>query len=227
MKSIHRMILLIGLCVIASGIAGCHKQVGGVATQPEARLIFHRLAVAPFQQTTEQLDMNAADSNRFRFFTRTDGDPDRPESIMERIFIQRLKAGYDMDVIPPDRVAGVYERYTGAFDRIKPLALLKKVGDDLNADGIVFGCIYRFRERQGMPYAAVKPASVAFEIYLFRVSDGSLVWKGQFEKTQASLMEDVLQASAFVKGGGRWVTVRELSEEGMDHIMKNFPVPSK
>lgn len=52
-------------------------------------------------------------------------------------------------------------------------------------------------KRKGMPsYSVEKPASVAFEIHLFRVSDGALVWKGRFDKTD-SLMEDVLQASAF------------------------------
>jgi hypothetical protein len=40
-------------------------------------------------------------------------------------------------------------------------------------------------------------------------------------------MENVLQASAFLKGGGRWVTAKELSEGGMDNIMTNFPALSK
>jgi hypothetical protein len=121
----------------------------------------------------------------------------------------------------------MYERYIGTFRNITPLALLKQVGDDLQADGVVIGYVYRFRERQGMPYAAAKPASVAFEIFLFRVSDGALIWKGRFEKTQTSLMENVLQASAFLKGGGKWVTVRELSEEGMDDVIKTFPALPK
>lgn len=187
-----------------------------------------RVAVAPFQETTpEQTDINAADCSRCIFFARADGPPDRPEALVEQIFIDRLRAGYKVDITPPDRVAGMYERYIGTFRNITPLALLKQVGDDLQADGVVIGYVYRFRERQGMPYAAAKPASVAFEIFLFRVSDGALIWKGRFEKTQTSLMENVLQASAFLKGGGKWVTVRELSEEGMDDVIKTFPALPK
>jgi hypothetical protein len=229
MANVQKIIILIGLSVIIPGIMGCYKGEGVATTlQQDGKLIFQRVAITPFQQTTpDQLDINAVDCSRCRFFTRVDGPPDRPEAIVEQIFIEWLKTSYNMDIIPPDRVAGVYERYIGAFDKVTPLALMKKVGDDLDADGIVFGYIYRFSERQGTPYAAAKPASVAFEIYLFRVSDSALVWKGHFEKTQTSLMEDVLQASAFLKGGGRWITVRELSEEGMDHVMKNFPAQSK
>lgn len=229
MASVHKIIILFGLSVIVSGIMGCYNGGGaGTTLQQGGKLIFQRVAIAPFQQATpEQLDINAVDCSRCRFFARMDGPPYRPEAIVEQIFIERLKAGYKIDIIPPDRVAGIYERYIGAFDKVTPLTLLKKVGDDLDADGIVFGYVYRFRELQGTPYAAAMPASVAFEIYLFRVSDSALVWKGHFEKTQMSLMENVLQASAFLKGGGRWVTVRELSEEGMDNVMKNFPAPSQ
>ncbi|MFH1081726.1 MAG: hypothetical protein V1766_15940 [Pseudomonadota bacterium] len=229
MANMHKIKILVGLSVIVLGIMGCYSGGGAGATlQQGGNLIFQRVAIAPFlQMTPEQLDINAADCSRCRFFTRIDGSSDRPEVIVEQIFIERLKAGYKIDIIHPDRVAGIYERYVGAFDKVTPLTLLKKVGDDLDADGVVFGYVYRFRERQGTPYAAAKPASVAFEIYLFRVSDSALVWKGHFEKTQTSLMENVLQASAFLKGGGRWVTVSELSKEGIDNVMKNFPAPSK
>jgi len=229
MTNVRGAMIMLGLCVIVSGIMGCYKAgQDGTTLQQGDKLIFQRLAIAPFQQTTpEQLDINAVDCSRCRYFFSMDGPPDRPEAIVEQIFIDRLKAGNKIDIIPPDRVAGIYERYIGAFDKVTPLTLLKKVGDDLDADGIVFGYVYRFHERQGTHYAAAKPASVAFDIYLFRVSDSALVWRGHFEKAQTSLMENVFQASVFLKGGGRWLTVRELSEEGMDHVMKNFPAPSK
>ena len=226
---LHKIINLCGLSVIFLGVMGCYNGGGsGTTLQPGGKPVFQHVAVAPFQQSTpEQIDINAVDCSRCGYFTSVGGSPDHPEAIVEKIFIERLNAGYKVNIIPPDRVAGMYERYIGSFDKVTPLALLKKVGDDLEADGIIFGYVYRFRERQGTPYAAAKPASVAFEIYLFRVSDSALIWKGRFDKTQTSLMENLFQASAFLKGGGKWLTVRELSDGGMDDIMKNFPALSK
>jgi hypothetical protein len=225
----HKIFYLCLLTIILPGVIGCYNGGGsGTTLQQGGKLVFQRVAVAPFQQSTpEQADINAADCSRCGYFTKADGPAGRPEAIVEKIFIERLNAGYKVDITPPDRVAGMYERYIGSFDKTTPLALLKKVGNDLEADAIIFGYVYRFRERQGTPYAAVKPASVAFEIYLFRVSDSALVWKGRFDKTQASLMENLFQASSFLKGGGRWVTVKELSDGGMDDIMRNFPALSK
>lgn len=227
--NLRNIIILCVISLIIPGIFGCYRGGGtGATLQQDGKLVFQRLAIAPFQQTTpEQIDINAADCSQCVFFARAEGLPDRPEAIIEQIFVEKLNAGYKTSIIPSDRVAGMYERYIGAFDKVTPLAVLKKVGTDLEVDGIVFGYVYRFRERQGTPYAAVKPASVAFEIYLFRVGDAALVWKGHFDKTQTSLMENVLQASAFLKGGGRWVTAKELSEGGMDNIMTNFPALSK
>jgi hypothetical protein len=229
MKSKIHVYQLCGLSFIFLWIFGCYNGGGSGATlQQGGKLAFQRLAIAPFQQTTpEQVDINAADCSQCFFFTRVDGPPDRPEAIIEKIFIDRLNAGYKINIVPPDRVAGMYERYIGVFNKATPLSILKKVGTDLDVEGIVFGYVYRFRERQGTPYAASKPASVAYEIYLFRVSDAALVWKGRFDKTQTSLMENVLQASGFLKGGGRWLTVRELSEGGMDNIMNSFLAPAK
>ena len=67
------------------------------------------------------------------------------------------------------------------------------------------------------------PASVAFEIHLIKTIDGSTIWRGVFDKTQKSLMEDVFQISSFFKGGGKWLTARQLSKQGMDEIFETFP----
>jgi hypothetical protein len=68
-----------------------------------------------------------------------------------------------------------------------------------------------------------KPASVFFEIQLYRTVDGMMVWKGVFDKTQKSLMENVLGASYFVKDRGRWLTAKELAAEGMADIVGRWP----
>ena len=91
------------------------------------------------------------------------------------------------------------------------------------ADGIVVGYVYRFRERKGYPYSVKRPASVAFEIHLVRVKDGAIVWRGNFDKTQTSLMENLLQMSWFFREGGQWVTAEELAREGVERLLDTYP----
>ena len=93
----------------------------------------------------------------------------------------------------------------------------------MGADILALGYIYRYTERVGYDYSSEHPASVAFEIHLIKAIDGSTIWRGVFDKTQKSLMEDVFQASSFFKGGGKWLTARQLSKQGMDEIFETLP----
>jgi hypothetical protein len=145
-------------------------------------------------------------------------------STVEDLFVTRLEESAKFTIITPDRVGAEYNvlAAAGSF-KTSPLALLKKTGEKLGADVIVYGAIYRFRERKGYSYSVEQPASVSFAIHLIRVSDGIILWSGVFDKTQTSLMENVLQAKFFYKEKGKWVTAKELARSGMDDVLKTFP----
>ena len=129
----------------------------------------------------------------------------------------------EVQIIPLEKVTSVYHRVAAEALKKPLLAVLKKAGAELKADVIVVGYVYRYTERVGYDFSAEHPASVAFEIHLLNVKDGSTIWRGVFDKTQKSLMEDVYQASSFFKGGGKWLTASQLAKQGIDEIFKTFP----
>jgi hypothetical protein len=145
------------------------------------------------------------------------------EKIVEEVFVEKLLELKAVKLIPPDKVQGVYKRIASESLKEPLLNILKKVGHELGADVLVVGYVYRYTEREGYKYSAEHPASVFFEIHLIKTSDGSIIWRGLFDKTQKSLMEDVFQISSFFKGGGKWMTARQLTKQGMDEIFKTFP----
>ena len=145
------------------------------------------------------------------------------EKIVEEIFVDKIHELKDVELIPPDKVQGVYKRIASESLKEPLLNILKKVGKELGADVLVVGYIYRYTEREGYNYSAKHPASVFFEIHLIKTIDGSIIWRGFFDKTQKSLMEDVFQISSFVRGGGKWMTARQLTEQGMNKIFETFP----
>jgi len=98
--------------------------------------------------------------------------------------------------------------------------LAKEVGDRLKVDGVLMGLVRTYREREGTRIGA-KPAAVGFEIFLVRPSDGTVLWKGEFFEEQKPLNEDIV--GFFEKSGG-FVTAQELSELGIQKVMKAFPV---
>jgi len=145
------------------------------------------------------------------------------EKMVEEVFVEKLLELKAVKLIPPDKVQGVYKRIASESLKEPLLNILKKVGHELGADVLVVGYVYRYTEREGYNYSAEHPASVFFEIHLIKTSDGSIIWRGLFDKTQKSLMEDVFQISSFFKGGGKWMTARQLTKQGMDEIFKTFP----
>jgi hypothetical protein len=88
---------------------------------------------------------------------------------------------------------------------------------------VVAGYLYRFRERKGESFAVEKPASVAFEIVMMRADSEEIVWRGLFDRTQKSLLEDIFQLASFLKGKGRWLKAEELLEDGIEQVMETFP----
>jgi hypothetical protein len=145
------------------------------------------------------------------------------EKTVQEGFIDKLRDFKEVQIIPPEKVTAVYNRIAAEALKKPLLAVLKKVGAELHADVIVVGYVYRYTERVGYDFSAERPASVAFEIHLLNVADGSTIWRGVFDKTQKSLSENLYEASSFFKGGGKWLTASQLAKQGIDEIFKTFP----
>lgn len=216
-------IALLGLLL---AFAGCHYREEAVGALPEGKVVFDRIAVLPFQQIVPE-DARSGPVACPLCGLMVDAAPSAgsPEALVESLFLKQLekKSKHQFGLIAGERVAGVYRRISATSLKAPLRQVMREVGSELEAEGIVSGYVYRFRERKGVSYAVEQPASVAFEIHLLRVSDGALVWRGFFDKTQSSLMEDLLQVTSFYRGRGRWVTAEELTGEGLEQILKTFP----
>jgi hypothetical protein len=80
--------------------------------------------------------------------------------------------------------------------------------------------IYRFEERRGGNFAVERPASVGFHIHLM---EGNSVRKiFVFDEGQQALSQNVLDVGKFLKRGGKWVTVEQLSGEGVEAGITNL-----
>ncbi|MEN6622210.1 MAG: hypothetical protein ABFD50_11740 [Smithella sp.] len=141
------------------------------------------------------------------------------EKVVEELFIEKLKDIKEIEILPQEKVDGIYKRVNAESLKMTLPKIISKTGKELDADVVAVGYVFRYMERIGYEYSAEKPASVAFEINLINPNDGSIIWKGVFDKTQKSLMEDVFHVSSL-----KWLTARELAKQGMNQVFKTFPV---
>ena len=98
------------------------------------------------------------------------------------------------------------------------------LGGKLNANLIVAGNVWRYKDKVGGSRGVQSPSSVAFAIYLIEVSSGKLLWKSAFSETQKSLSENVLEARSFFKRGAKWLTANELAQFGVKELFEKFPL---
>jgi hypothetical protein len=204
---------------------GCHfREDSGVAVHDE-KLVFDRIAVVPFQQIVPDESIDGTVRCPLCGITvNASAAQGNPEKVLEKIFLEQLENSKPkFSLISGERVAGIFRRISANSLKTPLRQILRDVGSELGAECVAVGYLYRFRERKGVAYTVEQPASVAFEIHLLRVSDGAIVWRGVFDKTQSSLMEDLFQFSSFYRGGGRWVTAEELTGEGIEQVLKTFP----
>lgn len=106
-----------------------------------------------------------------------------------------------------------------------PLAFLSSIqtGKKLEADFILIGYVFRFEERIGSSLGVERPASVSFDLHLFRLRDEKMVWMGKFDETQRPLSENLLKIGSFIRRKGSWLTAAELASVGMGEMLGGLP----
>lgn len=149
---------------------------------------------------------------------------DADNMLTEQLFVL-LKDRKDIKLIPASQSHGVVsDLLSGDKKRLSERDLLVETGCALDADAVLAGYIFRFRERIGTRYSVDLPASVAFGIHLTRVLDGCLLWSGHFDETQRPLSKNLFQLGSFLRRKARWVTANEMAVSGLKDILKTFPV---
>jgi hypothetical protein len=100
------------------------------------------------------------------------------------------------------------------------LAMIKRIGDELNCNAILQTTLIRYRQRVGGSYAADAPASATFTFKLYDTRDGRVIWASRFQETQQSVMSNIMGGS---NRGLTWLTVEELVQLGLAEQIEECP----
>ncbi len=151
-------------------------------------------------------------------------------TVMTEKLYDKLLEDKRWKMVPPGQARGVFESILGSDKKmgISAVQMIEEVGKTFGTDAVVGGSIYRWRDRRGSDYAVDFPASVAFDLWLVRSSDGALLWKGSYDKTQQSLMENLFDYSTFAASDGKWLTAEKLAMIGLKKLIEEMPgAPAK
>ena len=65
--------------------------------------------------------------------------------------------------------------------------------------------------------------AVAFDLSLVRPADGAILWRGNYDKTQKSLFENLFDWNTSVKSKGLWLTAKKLAAFGLEKLLAEMP----
>ncbi|MCK5508615.1 MAG: hypothetical protein KAI50_08855 [Desulfobacterales bacterium] len=138
--------------------------------------------------------------------------------------ISTVKNRKDFEIIPPAQSMGAMSVLLAAdTTELSERDILVKIGRVLYADAVLAGHVYQFKDRVGTRYSVDSPASVAFDIHLIDVSNGSMLWVGHFDETQCSLFENFFKIGTFLRRKGSWITAEEMAVSGLEDVLRTFP----
>jgi len=147
------------------------------------------------------------------------------DTYMTRQLLAFLKGKTPYTLIPSGPAEGIRCEMIAQDPGMSERGLLVEMGKKLQADAVMSGMIYRFRQRIGTSFSVDTPASVALGVHLIRVADNRLIWTGIFDETQHSLSENLLQLRTFVRRGGGWLTAQQLATFGLHETLATLPLP--
>lgn len=135
------------------------------------------------------------------------------QNTLTDLLYMKMEANGTFQIIPPKKVEEVLLHSPSSI----------KVGKELEADFMFIGYLFRYEERIGSSLGVERPASVSFDLHLFRLRDEKMVWMGKFDETQKPLSENLFKIWSFIRRKGSWLTAADLASVGMDEMLRKIP----
>ncbi len=147
-------------------------------------------------------------------------------TMMTELLVKHISNKGHFEIITPQTVEkeflDIYQVIDNTDKKDLLLEYIKQIGFAFNANAVLLGHVFRWEERIGSDFSAMRPASVSFDLHLIETEKGEVVWTEEFDKTQKSLSENLLEIKTFIEGKGRWLTAKGLADIGISRMVKKL-----
>jgi hypothetical protein len=221
----YRSILWLVLVVAFLMLSGCATDSGRTAAAPPPRKSYKHVAVVPFVDLAAAYGPNTSVRGPLtRQVFVTDTVATHGELFMTKTLRRLLRNEPTVRWVTIEAPETAIS--TRSDSRPELIRLLRSLGRRHQADGVLIGYLYAFRERRGGALGVESPAYVAFELVLVSVETGQLIWQPKFSETQEPLNQNLFELGKFIQRKGRWVTAREMASQALREMIETYLGPT-
>ncbi len=127
-----------------------------------------------------------------------------------------------LTVNPKARLVGETPTSLNGMGEGGKLEIIREAGKQTGCQAVLFTSLERYSERKGGEMSVDTPASASFDMTLFHLPSGRVLWVGDYEETQESFLANIF-SSKMKKRGFRWITVEELVGEALEERLAKCP----
>ncbi len=107
------------------------------------------------------------------------------------------------------------------------LTEIRTLANKMDCDTVLSIAVSRYRDRVGSDLSANIPASAAFEMTLIHAETGAVLWATSFDETQEALLSNLFSMGKAQSRGFKWITVKQMVEQGIRERLAGCPYLKK
>lgn len=226
MKTGYNNLNLLVILLIACFMSSSCKTMGMSFDRPEQTTGISKILILPFNDVSSLHGSVNTICHLCGHAFMTGFVPEDAPYLLTSQLVSILEKNMNFSLVHSEGSKDIISgQVTGADNRASYLKLYSEIGKRADADAVLIGHVFRYKDRKGRSLSVESPASVAFDLHLIHVQKGEIIWYGRFDETQRPLSENLLELDTFIKRGGIWVTAEQMSQAGLEDMMRRFVSP--
>ncbi len=210
-------VFMLAAMIILTGCGLFGSSSRGTAPLPK----LNRIAVLPMDRASAKVSERPTCNLSDSVIDTRNVPPEPAQALTQQIF-DKYRNDPRFLIVPQGKCMGFLNNFLARNVSQSQVSLIHSFGKQLGVDAVLYGKLYKYRERIGNNYSVQRPASVGFDLNLIRTRDGAVLWRYNFDKTQQALTENLFDFGFYRSEGMRWLTADELARYGMGKALADL-----
>jgi len=137
---------------------------------------------------------------------------------LDSVLVDELKNTDQFKILTENQLDAILgDPWGGRLQQVRTIGKATRCGAVLKTD------ITKYRQRVGSDMSIETSAAAAFSMELIDVKSGMVFWTTSFDENQKALFDDILSFNTADRRGFKWLSVEELSRDGVKSRLETFP----